>query len=43
MKTIEELENQLSEPSDALVREMRELEGDILVLGVGGKSARVWQ
>lgn len=37
MKTIEELENQLSEPSDALVREMRELEGDILVLGVGGK------
>ncbi|MCJ7841217.1 NAD-dependent epimerase/dehydratase family protein [Lederbergia sp. NSJ-179] len=37
MKTVEELERELSKPSDALIREIRELEGDILILGVGGK------
>lgn len=37
MPTISELEAKLSEPSQALVRDMAELEGDILILGVGGK------
>lgn len=37
MRTLQELENKLAEPSDALVREIKELEGDILLLGVGGK------
>ena len=37
MKTVEELENKLSEPSVPLVEGLREVEGDILVLGVGGK------
>ncbi len=35
--TIDELEAELSRPTDALVRAMGELEGDILILGVGGK------
>ncbi len=37
MKTLEELEAKLSEPSQALVAEMSALDGDILVLGVAGK------
>jgi nucleoside-diphosphate-sugar epimerase len=37
IKTVAHLETLLSEPSDALVRFMRELDGDIAVLGVGGK------
>src|SRR5258707_9488078 len=35
--TTEELEALLSEPDAALVKTMRALEGDIIVLGVGGK------
>lgn len=35
--TVEELEDCLSLPSDADVRAMSELEGDILILGAGGK------
>lgn len=37
MATLNELEEKLSEPSQALVAEMSELDGDILVLGVAGK------
>ena len=37
IKTVTELETLLSEPTDALVRFMGELDGDIAVLGVGGK------
>jgi nucleoside-diphosphate-sugar epimerase len=37
MKTIEELEAKLSEPSDTLVRDLASLDGDILLLGIGGK------
>jgi nucleoside-diphosphate-sugar epimerase len=37
MKTIEELEAKLAEPSAALIRDMAGLDGDILLLGVGGK------
>lgn len=37
MNRVEELENQLSEPSDALINEVKKIEGDILILGVGGK------
>lgn len=37
MKSIEELKNRLSEPSDRLIKDIREIEGDILILGVGGK------
>ncbi|HUG68723.1 MAG TPA: NAD-dependent epimerase/dehydratase family protein [Pirellulaceae bacterium] len=35
--TIEQLDDLLSAPDPRVVRTMRELEGDILVLGVGGK------
>lgn len=37
MKTIEELEAKLAEPSEALVADLAKLDGDIMVLGVGGK------
>lgn len=37
MKTIEELESKLTEPSHNLVDDIAELEGDIIILGVGGK------
>ncbi|QHT62220.1 NAD(P)-dependent oxidoreductase [Paenibacillus lycopersici] len=37
MRTIEELEAKLAEPSEALVRDIRRIEGDIMLLGVGGK------
>ncbi len=36
-RTVAELEERLSEPTDLLVRKLRELSGDILVLGAGGK------
>ncbi|WP_096438590.1 NAD-dependent epimerase/dehydratase family protein [Alteribacter populi] len=37
MKTIKELEAKLSDPSEQLVNEIVQLEGDIMILGVGGK------
>lgn len=37
MKTVEELENIMTEPSDALVEDMRKIDGNILILGIGGK------
>jgi nucleoside-diphosphate-sugar epimerase len=37
MKTIQELEAKLAEPSDQLVNEIAGLDGDIMLLGVGGK------
>ncbi|GAA0134281.1 NAD(P)-dependent oxidoreductase [Paenibacillus sp. YSY-4.3] len=37
MKTISELESKLSEPSDRLIEDLSKLDGDILILGVGGK------
>eukprot|EP01035_Chromulina_nebulosa_P031686 gene31686-42260_t len=37
MQSVAELEDQLSEPSPALVRDLARLKGDILVLGAGGK------
>ncbi|MEX1063701.1 MAG: NAD(P)-dependent oxidoreductase [Balneolaceae bacterium] len=37
MNSIEELDKKLSEPSDRLLSDMSELNGDILILGVGGK------
>jgi len=37
IKTVEDLERKLAQPSPALVEDMARLEGDILVLGVGGK------
>jgi nucleoside-diphosphate-sugar epimerase len=37
MKTIEELETRMTEPSDELIRDIKGLEGDILLLGIGGK------
>ncbi|MBS4218696.1 epimerase [Bacillus sp. FJAT-49711] len=37
MKTIEELENFMSEPSAQLLRDIALIDGDILILGVGGK------
>lgn len=37
MKTVAELEAKLAEPSEKLIADLRSLEGDILVLGIGGK------
>jgi nucleoside-diphosphate-sugar epimerase len=37
MKDIEQLYHQLLQPSDKLVSDVAKLEGDILILGVGGK------
>jgi nucleoside-diphosphate-sugar epimerase len=37
IRDLEALEELLSKPSEATIRAMRELEGDVVVLGVGGK------
>jgi nucleoside-diphosphate-sugar epimerase len=37
MRSVEELEERLSRPRDVLVEDLRALDGDILVLGAGGK------
>ena len=37
MRSLAELDEHLSRPSPALVRDLQELDGDILVLGAGGK------
>ncbi|NLN20011.1 MAG: NAD(P)-dependent oxidoreductase [Firmicutes bacterium] len=37
MQSVEQLERVLAEPSPALVGDMAKIEGDILILGVGGK------
>ncbi|MDB5084986.1 MAG: epimerase [Bacilli bacterium] len=37
MKTLSELEAKLAEPSHTLINDIAELDGDILLLGVGGK------
>jgi len=37
MRSLAELDERLSRPSPALVRDLQELDGDILVLGAGGK------
>lgn len=37
MKTIAELEAKLAEPSQALIQDLSKVEGDIIILGVGGK------
>ncbi|MFC6226776.1 NAD-dependent epimerase/dehydratase family protein [Paenibacillus allorhizosphaerae] len=37
MTSIEQLESKLAEPSEALVRDIAQIDGDIMLLGVGGK------
>ncbi|MFD2333233.1 NAD-dependent epimerase/dehydratase family protein [Cohnella sp. GCM10020058] len=37
MHTIEQLEAKLAEPSEALIKQLSAIDGDIVVLGVGGK------
>jgi nucleoside-diphosphate-sugar epimerase len=37
MKNTKELEDRLSQPSEALIEDLRQIDGDILLLGVGGK------
>lgn len=37
MKTMEQLEAKLAEPSEALIKDLARVDGDILILGVGGK------
>ncbi|SDC89297.1 Nucleoside-diphosphate-sugar epimerase [Paenibacillus sp. UNCCL117] len=37
MKTIQELEARMAQPSSELIRDIASVEGDILLLGVGGK------
>jgi Nucleoside-diphosphate-sugar epimerases len=37
MRTVEELEAKLSEPSEELIRDLASVDGDIIILGAGGK------
>lgn len=37
MRTVDELEEKLAEPSPSLVTDLSRLEGDLMILGVGGK------
>ncbi|WP_408007819.1 NAD-dependent epimerase/dehydratase family protein [Pseudalkalibacillus sp. A8] len=37
METIEQLETVMSSPTQALIEDLEQLEGDIMILGVGGK------
>lgn len=37
MRTVQELEKRLASPSAALIEELSQLDGDIMLLGVGGK------
>ncbi|MBY5958673.1 NAD-dependent epimerase/dehydratase family protein [Membranicola marinus] len=37
MKTIQELNERLSQPSERLIRDFEKIDGDIMILGVGGK------
>lgn len=37
MKSIAELNKKLTEPSDRLVMDLSDMEGDIIILGVAGK------
>lgn len=37
MNTVAQLEDKLAEPSEALVKQLSSIDGDIVVLGVGGK------
>lgn len=37
MKTVTELENMLTAPSDRLIEDLKKIDGDLLILGVGGK------
>lgn len=37
MKSITELEDKLSEPSEELINDLKRLDGDLLILGLGGK------
>ncbi|SMO62348.1 NAD-dependent epimerase/dehydratase family protein [Fodinibius sediminis] len=37
MKSVEELKDQLSSPSERLLKDIPKIDGDILILGVGGK------
>lgn len=37
MESLEELERMMTEPSDRLVRDASRLDGDLIILGVGGK------
>lgn len=37
MRTVEELEDKLSEPSDRLIEDISRIKGDLLIIGAGGK------
>ncbi|PWW28236.1 nucleoside-diphosphate-sugar epimerase [Cytobacillus oceanisediminis] len=37
METLQDLEKKLSEPSSRLIKDIRDIKGDIMILGVGGK------
>jgi nucleoside-diphosphate-sugar epimerase len=37
MKTIEQLERELAKPSEALIKDLTQIEGEIMLLGIGGK------
>jgi len=37
ISSVEELDRKLSEPSQALIQDMKNIQGDIMILGIGGK------
>ncbi|AZB42739.1 NAD(P)-dependent oxidoreductase [Bacillus sp. FJAT-42376] len=37
MKTIQQVEEKMTAPSDALIQDMKKVDGDVLILGAGGK------
>ena len=37
METVEELENKLSQPSERLIEDVAKIQGDVMILGLGGK------
>ncbi len=37
MRTVEELENKMTQPSEALINDLQKIDGDLLIIGVGGK------
>ena len=37
MRTLHELKKRMSKPSDRLIHDIKNIDGDILILGVGGK------
>ena len=42
IRDVEELDDLLSEPTEDVTRSLASLEGDVMILGVGGKMGPTW-